>query len=75
MGRDLRRYSRETNVRLIAGGILLLFIIGDGLIYVVYGQNAALSGLVCLFVGFFPLVLIYLSLVAMGWIAGRVNRD
>ena len=34
MSRDLRRYSQQTNVRLVAGGILVIFVVGLGLIYV-----------------------------------------
>ena len=43
--RDLRRYANQTNFRLIVGGLLLLFIVGDGLIYIIYGSAAAISGL------------------------------
>ena len=52
MSRDLRQYARQTNFRLIVGFILLLFIVGDGLIYLFYGQGAALMGLICLLGGF-----------------------
>lgn len=73
MSRDLRRYARQTNTRLVLGGILLLFIVGDGLIYYFYGQGAALMGLVCLAAGLSPLVLIWLALLLIEWIA-RVAR-
>jgi hypothetical protein len=59
MARDLRQYASQTNRRLIAGGILLLFIVGDGLIYVFFGANAALMGLVCLVIGLIPLILVW----------------
>jgi hypothetical protein len=60
--RDLRRYARQTNFRLFLGFILILFLIGIGLIYVLYGAGAALSGVICLLFGLAPLVLI-LSLI------------
>ena len=60
MSRDLRKYHRQTTIRLIIGGILLLFIVGTGLIYLIYGQPAAMSGFVCLAIGMFPLVAILL---------------
>ncbi len=41
MARDLRKYASQTNFRLVVGGLLLLFIIGDGLIYYFYGKGAA----------------------------------
>lgn len=74
MSRDLRRYARQTHVRLIVGGVLLLFIVGDGLIYLIYGPNAAVSGLICLGIGLIPLLLIFLSLAIMDWIVKRANR-
>lgn len=69
MGRDLRHYARQTNLRLIIGFILLLFVVGDGLIYIFYGRNAALMGLLCLLAGLSPLVLILLTLWLIDWIA------
>ena len=73
MGRDLRHYARQTNLRLIFGFILLLFVVGDGLIYIFYGRNAALMGLLCLLAGLSPLVLILLTLWLIDWVA-RSNR-
>jgi hypothetical protein len=71
MSRDLRRYARQTNIRLALGGVLLLFLVGDGLILFFYGQNAAVLGLVCLVLGLAPLVLIGLALWIIEWIARR----
>lgn len=73
--RDLRNYARQTTTRLILGGILLLFIIGDGLIYVIYGPGAAISGLICLGIGLFPILLIIIVLAVMDWIVKRANRE
>jgi hypothetical protein len=75
MSRDLRRYSRNTNIRLIVGGLLLLFIVGDGLIYLFYGPGAAFTGLICLLMGIFPLLLVWFALAIMGWVVQRANRD
>jgi len=63
--RDIRRYARETNIRLVLGGLLLLFTVGDGLIYLFYGRNAAILGFVCLLAGLSPLLLIVLFLAGM----------
>jgi TM2 domain-containing membrane protein YozV len=73
--RDLRKYAHQTNYRLIAGFILLLFIIGDGLIYIFYGRGAALMGLVCLVAGLSPLVLIMGAMWVIEWIARRNNNS
>jgi membrane protein implicated in regulation of membrane protease activity len=75
MTRDLRKYARQTNFRLIAGALLLLFLVGDGLIYLIYGRGAALMGLFCLLAGLTPVVLTVLILVFMDWVAKRANRD
>ncbi len=75
MKRDLRRYARQTNIRLLAGFLLILFIVGDGLIYYLYGQGAAVMGLLCLAAGTFPLVLIGLILWGMEWLVERVNKE
>jgi hypothetical protein len=69
MSRDLRRYARQTNFRLIVGFTLLLFIVGDGLIYLIYGQGAALMGLLCLAGVSVPLALIVISLWIIDWVA------
>jgi hypothetical protein len=75
MARDLRRYARQTNTRLILGGILLLFLVGDGLIYLIYGRGPALMGLVCLAAGLSPLLLIWLVLSLLEWIVRRADRE
>lgn len=74
MSRDLRKYARQTNFRLVAGFLLVLFIVGDGLIYLFYGRNAALMGLVCLVAGITPVILIIGVLWLIDWIAQR-NRE
>jgi hypothetical protein len=75
MSRDLRKYMRDTNVRLIAGALLLLFIVGDGLIWIIYGPGAAMMGLLCMLGAFVPIGLILLLLGLSDWIVKRANRD
>jgi hypothetical protein len=74
-GRDLREYTRQTNVRLVIGGILLLFLVGDGLIWWLYGPGAAVMGLMCLFGGLLPIVLIGGILWIMEWVVKRANKE
>lgn len=71
--RDLRRYASQTNVRLIIGFILILFLVGDGSIYLFYGRNAALMGLFCLLVGLSPIILILGALWVIDWVAKKNN--
>lgn len=73
MIRDLRRYARQTQIRLILGGIFLLFVVGGGLIYLFYGKEAAILGLFCLVLGLSPLALIWLLLLLLEWATRRVN--
>jgi len=75
MSRDLRKYARQTNIRLAVGAVLLLFIIGDGLIYLFYGGGAAMLGILCLLGGMVPVVLVILVLMLFDWIQKRANRD
>jgi hypothetical protein len=75
MTRDLRRYARQTNVQLFVGFLLILFILGDGLIYWIYGREAAVFGLICLAAGLVPLLLIWGLLALMGWVAKKANQD
>ncbi len=75
MSRDLRSYMKETNVRLIVGALALLFIVGDGLIWLIYGFGAAVMGLMCMLGAFVPIGLILLFLNLTDWIVKRANRD
>jgi len=75
MPKDLRQYMRQTNTRLILGGIVLLFLVGDGLIYLFYGQYAAVMGLLCIGAGLVPILLIILYLALMEWILKISNRN
>lgn len=73
--RDLRAYSRQTTFRLIAGGLILLFVVGIGLIYFIYGPSAAISGMICLGIGLVPIFLIIIALAIIEWIAKRADRN
>ena len=56
MSRDLRDYARKTNFRLGAGAFLLLFVVGLGLVYFVYGKEAAALGFFCMMFALLPVV-------------------
>ncbi len=75
MSRDLRKYARQTNIQLAVGAVLVLFIIGDGLIYVFYGGGAALMGILCLLGGMVPIVLVILVLLLFDWIQKHADHD
>jgi TM2 domain-containing membrane protein YozV len=68
VNRDLRKYAKQTNIRLSIGFVLLLFIVGDGLIYLFYGPSAAITGLICLCGAGLPIILILAALWFIEWI-------
>jgi hypothetical protein len=53
----------------------ILVIIGDGLILLFYGRDAAVMGLLCLMVGLFPLLLIWAVLFFFEWVVNKSNAD
>jgi hypothetical protein len=68
--RDLREYTKKTQTRLVAGFLLLVFLVGDGLIFLFYGKEAGLLGLVCILAALLPVLIVVFFL----WIADRVVK-
>ena len=68
MKRDLREYAKQTNVRLAVGAFLLLFVVGLGIIWIIYGGGAASFGFFCLLAGLTPVVLILIIFWGIDWI-------
>jgi hypothetical protein len=75
VSRDLRKYARSTNVRLSIGALFLLFVVGLGLIYWIYGREAAVLGFFCLLAAMVPIGFILLFLAFTDWVVKRANRD
>lgn len=73
MSKDLRKYSRDTNIRLALGAFILLFVVGVGLIWAIYGQGAAGMGLLCLVAALVPVILILAIFLAIEWILKRAR--
>jgi hypothetical protein len=73
LSRDLRKYSKETYGRLFFGAFVLLFIVGVGLIWLIYGQGAGGMALVCLLAAVAPIVLILGMFLAIDWILSRAR--
>jgi hypothetical protein len=71
MGKDLRHYAKQTQTRLILGFLFLVFIVGDGLIFVFYGREASIFGMICIGGALVPVLIIALFL----WIAERVVKS
>ncbi len=66
--RDLRDYSKQTTVRLVLGALILLLVVGVGLIWLIYGGNAAGMALTCLLAALVPVILILAIFVGIEWI-------
>ena len=72
--RDLREHSRITQRRLIVGFIGLTFLIGDGLVWIMYGAEAGRMALICTALALAPALLVALLLFISGWVV-RKYRD
>jgi Na+/melibiose symporter-like transporter len=70
MSRDLREYTKNTKARLVIGFLALVFLVGDGLIFLFYGKEAGIFGLVCMLGALVPILLIIIFLL----IADRVVK-
>ena len=75
MARDLRKYASQTTVRLIIGGLVLLFLVGVGLIWFFYGLKAALLGMLCILGGLVPIGLVILLLTGLDSFLKKVNKE
>ena len=73
--RDLRKYAKQSNVRFIAGMFFLLFIVGEILIWVFYGNGAAGMGFLCLLGALVPVALIIGVFILMDWIVKRARPE
>ena len=73
-GRDLRAYASGTTLRLVLGGLAIVLIAGNVLIWIFYGRGAVQMSLLCMGVTLMPGFLIAVVLWVMGWIVRR-ERD
>lgn len=74
-GRDLRKYARNTTIQLFFGGVLLLLIVGNGLIWWIYGYAALRISLLCMLVFSVPVVLAIVGLLIMDWVVKKNIGD
>lgn len=75
MTRDLRKFARQTNTRLVLGFLLLALVLGPGLIYFLWGREAALMGVVCVAAALVPALLVWLLLTLMAWVAKKLREE
>lgn len=72
---DLRKYASQTTFRIVIGALLLLFTVGLGLIWTIYGFSAAMMGLLCLLGALIPIGLVWLSLFGLDKLVNRLNKE
>jgi hypothetical protein len=75
MTRDLRKYTKQTNARLMIGAFVLLYVVGTALIYSIYGTGAAVMGLLCLLAALVPMGLIALAMWIIDYVAKKANEE
>jgi protein-S-isoprenylcysteine O-methyltransferase Ste14 len=63
------RHRRQTQTRLILGGLLVLLGVGGGLVWLIYGSSAAVIAVACLLgaAGIFGLLWLILTLLEL-WV-------
>lgn len=69
--RDLRKFARSTQWRLVVGFLIILVAIGDGLIWYFYGTQALQLALVCNITALIPVLLIVIAL----WLLEKLLRS
>ena len=72
--KDLREYAKQTNIRMAFGAFLLLFVVGVGLIWLIYGGNAAGMAFTCLLAALVPIILILGIFLGIEWILKHAGR-
>jgi hypothetical protein len=62
---NLERHRRQTQVRLVVGGLIILVVVGGGLVWLIYGRAAAITAVACLLAmgSIFGLLWLILSLL------------
>ncbi len=73
--RDLRAYARTTQFRLLLGALFIIIVVGNGLIFLIYGSDAGRSALLCTGIALLPTLLIIGPLWLMGWIVRKDRGD
>ncbi len=68
---DSRAFQRQLERELIIGGLVIGLLVGDGLIFLIWGPQAAVTALGCfvLFLGL--IVVVWLFLVFVSWLGNR----
>jgi hypothetical protein len=71
---DLRRHRERTDRNLLLGFFALLFVVGGGLIWLIYGTGAAALGIGCMAIGAVLAGLVLFIMLALGWVSDWLER-
>lgn len=72
---DLRRHRDITDRNVLIGFFAVLFIVGGGLIWLIYGGPAMAVGLVCMAGGAMLTGLVLLIMLGLQWVSNWLERD
>jgi uncharacterized membrane protein len=66
---DPRRHQRQTQIRLLFGGLAIVAIVGGGIVWALYGGSAAVTAVMCLLVAAGVMGLLWLILTLLeSWV-------
>lgn len=72
---NFQKFLHQTRIRAIFWFIFILIVIGLGLVWIFYGKQAALFGLLCLLSMLIPTGLVVIALVALDLFTKKINSD
>jgi hypothetical protein len=64
-------YATQTKIRVVLWFVFILFFVGLGLIWFIYGRNAAITGFFCLLGAGIPIGLIAIFLLGLDAIVNK----
>ena len=71
---NLRRHRTQTDRNLLLGFFAVLFVVGGGLIWLVYGWGAAALGLTCMAMGAVLVGIVTLMMLGLQWLSEWLDR-
>ena len=70
----MRGHRHATDRNLLLGVFALLFVVGGGLIWLLYGGSAAALGIVCIALGAVLAGLVIFIMLAIGWLSAWLDK-
>jgi hypothetical protein len=70
----MRGHRERTDRNLLLGFFALLFVVGGGLIWLLYGGGAAALGIVCIALGAVLAGLVLFIMLALGWLSAWLDK-